>query len=122
VPIGSEAGKGYYIVRGYHLPPVMFDKDEAAALLAGERLMQKWSETQLGESYLSALDKIRSVLRHEEKEYLDTLDEHIQVFSFYDDKNIKADYKAFTFLRDAIVHKKVVSIEYYSPYNDEATR
>ena len=55
VPIGSEPGEGYFIVKGYHLPPVMFDKEEAAALLAGERLMQKWSNTALGESYLSAL-------------------------------------------------------------------
>src|SRR5690625_7233721 len=44
VPIGSEPGKGYFIVRGYHLPPVMLNRDEASALLAGERLMQKRSE------------------------------------------------------------------------------
>ena len=25
VPIGSEAGTGYFIVDGYHLPPVMFN-------------------------------------------------------------------------------------------------
>lgn len=33
VPIGSEPGKGYFLVQGYHLPPVMFNKKEAAALL-----------------------------------------------------------------------------------------
>ncbi len=31
VPIGSEAGTGYFIVDGYHLPPVMFSQDEASA-------------------------------------------------------------------------------------------
>ncbi len=91
VPIGSEQGKGYFIVKGYHLPPVMFDKEEAAALLAGERLMQKWSETELSESYLSALDKIRAVLRSREKEYLDTLDQHIKTFPYSDENPIKID-------------------------------
>lgn len=39
VPIGSEAGKGYFIVDGFHLPPVMFTQDEAnSMMLAGSWL------------------------------------------------------------------------------------
>lgn len=91
VPIGSEQGEGYFIVKGYHLPPVMFDQDEAAELLAGERLMQKWSETKLSKSYLPALDKIRSVLHSREKEYLNTLDQHIKAFPYPDEKHFETD-------------------------------
>ena len=47
VPIGFETGKGYFIMRGYHLPPVMFDKNEAVSLLAAERLMQPWNNNEL---------------------------------------------------------------------------
>lgn len=119
VPIGSEQGEGYFIVKGYHLPPVMFDKDEAAALLAGERLMQKWSETKLSESYLSALDKIRAVLHSREKEYLDTLDKHIKAFPYPDEEHISTDHRVFVFLQNAIVKQEVVDIEYYSPYKDQ---
>ncbi|SHF94197.1 Predicted DNA-binding transcriptional regulator YafY, contains an HTH and WYL domains [Fodinibius roseus] len=122
VPIGSEQGVGYFIVRGYHLPPVMFDKEEAAALLAGERLMQKWSETKLSESYLSALDKIRAVLRSREKEYLDILDRHIKAFPYPDEKHIETDRRVFVFLQDAIVNRVVVAMEYYSPYKDQHTQ
>lgn len=122
VPIGSEQGAGYFIVKGYHLPPVMFDKEEAAALLAGERLMQKWSETKLSESYLSALDKIRAVLRSREKEYLDTLDRHIKAFPYPDEKHMETDRRIFVFLQDAIVNREVVAMEYYSPYQDQHTR
>ncbi|MDR8391368.1 YafY family transcriptional regulator [Aliifodinibius sp. S!AR15-10] len=122
VPIGSEPGEGYFIVKGYHLPPVMFDKDEAAALLAGERLMQKWSETKLSESYVSALDKIRAVLHSREKEYLDTLDQHIKTFSYPDEKHAENDPQVFVFLQDAIVNGEVVSMEYYSPYKDQVTQ
>ncbi|MBN2731470.1 MAG: YafY family transcriptional regulator [Balneolaceae bacterium] len=122
VPIGSEAGKGYFIVKGYHLPPVMFDKNEAAALLAGERLMEKWSETKLSQSYTAALDKIRSVLRSREKEYLETLDQHIKTFSFSDERAIKTDYQVFVFLQDAVVNREVIAIKYYSPYKDQFTQ
>lgn len=122
VPIGSEPGEGYFIVKGYHLPPVMFDKEEAAALLAGERLMQKWSETALSESYLSALDKIRAVLRHEEKEYLDTLERHIRAFHYPDEKKITMDHQIFVFLQDAIFKREVIAMEYYSPYNEKKTQ
>lgn len=122
VPIGSEEGKGYFIVKGYHLPPVMFDKDEAAALLAGERLMQKWKETKLSESYLSALDKIRAVLHSREKKYLDTLDQHIKTFTYSDERQIETDYRIFVFLQDAVVRGSVISMEYYSPYKDQYTQ
>ena len=33
VPIVSEAGEGYYIVDGFHLPPIMFNQEEASAML-----------------------------------------------------------------------------------------
>src|SRR5260370_7293655 len=37
VPIGSEAGKGYFIVDGFHLPPVMFTQHETTPMfLAGK--------------------------------------------------------------------------------------
>ncbi|WP_138431076.1 helix-turn-helix transcriptional regulator [Fodinibius saliphilus] len=122
VPIGSEQGRGYFIVKGYHLPPVMFNKQEAAALLSGERLMQKWRDTQLGESYTSALDKIRSVLRNQEKEYLDTLDQRIKTLPYHDKKPTNTHHRVFSFLQDALVKKQVVSINYYSPYKDQNTR
>jgi predicted DNA-binding transcriptional regulator YafY len=122
VPIGSEEGQGYFIVKGYHLPPVMFDKDEAASLLAGERLMEKWSETKLSQSYSAALDKIRSVLRSREKEYLDTLDQHIKTFTYGDERQAETDYRIFIFLQDAVVNKEIVAIEYYSPYKDQYTQ
>ncbi len=122
VPIGSEPGEGYYIVKGYHLPPVMFDKNEAASLLAGERLMQKWNQTELGKSYLSALDKIRSILPPDEKEYFEVLDERIQTFKYQSERQPpQPDDKIFAFLRNAIFKKEIVEIDYFAPLNQKKT-
>jgi predicted DNA-binding transcriptional regulator YafY len=123
VPIGFEPGRGYYIVKGYHLPPVMFSREEAASLLAGERLMQKWRDTGLGKAYLSALEKIRAILPPDDKEYFETLEKHVQVFRYGDEKDEpQPDEKIFVFLQNAIFRKEVIEISYHSPYRRETTR
>ena len=121
VPIGSEPGEGYFIVKGYHLPPVMFDKSEAASLLAGERLMQKWHQTELGKSYLSALDKIRSILPPDEKEYFEVLDERIQTFKYQNVNSPKPDERIFGFLQNAIFKKEIIEIGYLAPSQQKET-
>lgn len=121
VPIGSEPGEGYYIVKGYHLPPVMFDKNEAASLLAGERLMQKWNKTELGKSYQSALDKIRSILPPDEKEYFEVLENHIQTFQYQNERQPAPDAKIFAFLQNAIFKKEIIEIDYLAPYHKKRT-
>lgn len=122
VPIGSESGEGYYIVKGYHLPPVMFSRNEAASLLAGERMMQKWSQNELGKSYLSALDKIRSILPPDEKEFLEVLENHIQTFQFGNQNQPLPDDKVFATLQDAIFKKEIIDLDYFSPYRQKSTR
>lgn len=121
VPIGSEPGEGYYIVKGYHLPPVMFSRKEASSLLAGERLMQRWNQTELSRSYGSALDKIRAVLPSQEKEYFDTLDQHIKAFPYSDEKRQQPDDRVFTELQNVIIKHEVVEISYFSPFKREKT-
>src|SRR5699024_12358558 len=54
VPIGSEDGKGYFMVKGYHLPPVMFDKNEPSAVLAGGRLRATREGAKMRRSYSDA--------------------------------------------------------------------
>lgn len=122
VPIGSEAGEGYFIVKGYHLPPVMFSKSEAASMLAGERLMQRWSHTELGRSYKSALEKIRSVLSADDQQYFESLDEHIQTYPYQNETNPIPNEQIFSQLQNSIFKKEIVELVYARPYNDEQTR
>ena len=122
VPIGFESGKGYFIMRGYHLPPVMFDKSEAASLLAGERLMQRWNSSELGKSYHSALEKIRSILPVDDLQYFESMDEHIQTFPSDRMDNPIPNERIFSHLQQAIFKKEVVELLYKRAYFDEQTR
>lgn len=121
VPIGAEAGTGYYIVEGYHLPPVMFSKEEAAALLTGEKLMEQFSDQSNKKQFGNAMQKIRSVLRGSEKDYLETLDENIAVFRR--ERPVREGFPD-RFLSDiqlALASQQVVKMDYYSFSNEEAT-
>lgn len=123
VPIGAEAGTGYYIVEGYHLPPVMFNRTEAAALLTGEKLMEKHSDHSNQQQFSNAMQKIRAVLRGTDKDFLESLDDNIAVFK-RSSANAGEEFpnRFLSEIQDAVARQKVISLEYYSHYSDSYSR
>lgn len=79
VPIGAEAGVGYFLEQGYRLPPVSFTLDEAAALLLGEKLLVASLDADSLADFKQALNKIRAVIDRSDKDYLSSLDADIEV-------------------------------------------
>lgn len=79
VPLIGEAGTGYRLMDGYKLPPVLFTEDEASALLTALKLMQHMTDETSARHYNAALDKIRAVLRHAEKDHVAEIDNHVAV-------------------------------------------
>ncbi|TMH10138.1 MAG: YafY family transcriptional regulator [Betaproteobacteria bacterium] len=62
VPIEGEAGVGYRMRSGFDLPPLMFTKDEAQALVASVRIAQPRLDPALAAQAEAALSKILAVL------------------------------------------------------------
>src|SRR5436189_2510210 len=81
VPVIGEAGTGYRLMEGYKLPPVMFNQDEASALLTAAKLVKSKTDASISKHYMSALDKIKAVLRVSEKDHIDEIDEHVAVMT-----------------------------------------
>ena len=73
VPIVVKEGKGYSIIEGYNIPPVMFTEEEANALIFGKKMISKTKDDSLIAAFHSATDKIKSVLKNSEKEKVDFL-------------------------------------------------
>lgn len=67
VPIEGEAGVGYRMRAGFDLPPLMFTRDEAQALVAAVRLAQTRVDAGLARDAESALGKILAVLPTHER-------------------------------------------------------
>src|SRR5215475_2752671 len=79
VPVIGEAGTGYSIMEGYRLPPVMFTQEEAAALLLGAKLAERWTDDSVKKNLDTALFKIKAVLRSTDKDHVDALADHVEV-------------------------------------------
>ncbi len=73
VPIAGEAGVGYSLVRGYHLPPVMLTADEATALFVGAELVRQFTDASLSAPMSAVLDKLRAVLPPDRQEHVERL-------------------------------------------------
>jgi predicted DNA-binding transcriptional regulator YafY len=67
VPIEGEAGVGYRMRRGFDLPPLMFTRQEAQALVACLRVAQPRIDTALAAHADEALAKILAVLPEAER-------------------------------------------------------
>ncbi len=73
VAISGEAGVGYTLVKGYHLPPVALTAKEAGALLVGAEMVGHFTDESLREPMRTALDKLRAVLPRERQDELERL-------------------------------------------------
>ncbi len=121
VPVGSEAGKGYFIVDGYHLPPVMFTQDEASSMLMAGKLVEKMTDKSIRTAFESALLKITSVLQASEKDRLESLHKHIEVSHTPRREESPFPDHFLTDIQHAIVDKEVLRLEYFSSYNEAVT-
>ena len=122
VPVIGEAGTGYRLMEGYKLPPVMFNMDEATALLTASKLVQTKTDAGISKHFTSALDKIRAILRHSEKDHIEEIDEHIAVVNHpaivYQPQ---ADLHLQPILK-AIGSSSVLGMDYTSLEKNETTR
>jgi len=113
VPIGSEAGKGYFIVDGFHLPPVMFTQDEANSMMLAGKLVEKIADKSVRAAFDSALYKIKSVLNDDEKDNLERLDSNIQIsFRGRAAKDDQFPDHFMTEIQRAVAKRQILKIDY----------
>jgi predicted DNA-binding transcriptional regulator YafY len=122
VPVIGEAGTGYKLMEGYKLPPVMFNQDEASALLTAAKLVQSKTDAGISKHYISALDKIKAVLRLSEKDHIEEIDEHIAVMNHPAIVHQPPAELYLQSLLKAISSSSVIEINYTSIEKNETTR
>jgi predicted DNA-binding transcriptional regulator YafY len=118
VPVVTVEGKGYTLLDGYRLPPVMFTSEEAVALLTAEKLAAGLTDTHTAQLSGTAMDKLRAVLRRTDRDRLETIAPHIQVLSSADQSGRLNMYQQLVM---AITHQQVVRLHYSAADTDEST-
>ena len=114
IPIGSEAGKGYYLMDGYLLPPVMFTPAEVGSLIIAGKLLHGFGDKSLLESFNSAMYKIKSILKYSDKDYAQELENSINMYCTSSQKDLLID-NVIALIQSAICTKKAIAIQYLTP-------
>jgi predicted DNA-binding transcriptional regulator YafY len=118
VPILTKEGKGYSLMEGYRIPPIMFSESEANALITAEQLVLKNKEASFVKEYTEAIGKIKSVLRSNTKDKAYLLSNRI-VFGQNDDFVRTSNY--LSTLQLALTNFNLIRFRYYSPNNNQST-
>jgi predicted DNA-binding transcriptional regulator YafY len=122
IPIMAEAGVGYCLVKGYHLPPVMFTAEEAGALFLGGKLVEQLTDASLRKQMTSALLKIRSVLPRERQDHLDRLERSTAVMGKHSVTVARMASEALIPIQQALAERRVLALDYLGGARRELTR
>jgi len=119
VPILTEDGKGYTLMEGYRIPPVMFTESQANALVLAEQLVLKNKDASFVKDYSDAIEKIKAVLGHTIKDNANLLAERTR---FSQNTNRERNSNNLSDLQFALTNFYLTQIDYTNETNKATTR
>ncbi|HCJ56766.1 MAG TPA: DNA-binding transcriptional regulator [Clostridiaceae bacterium] len=119
IPIGSEPGIGYFLVEGYHLPPVKFTIEEAGALLIAGKLTSAFADAETKKSFETALYKIKAVLNSKEKMFVSEIENKMGVYDTGEHTPIQGSF--IEKIQIALFEKNIIEIQYFAPSEKQTT-
>ena len=114
VPILTEDGKGYTLMEGYKIPPIMFSENQANALILAEQLVLKNRDSSLIKDYAEAIDKVKAVLRQSEKDKANLLSSRTKFAKL---ENYEINSTVLSSLQNAITNFHLVKLNYTNAKN-----
>lgn len=117
VPVLTEEGKGYYLMDGYTLPPLMLTETEANALITAEQMVIANKDASFVKNYVDAVTKIKALLRYGTKNKAELLSERI----VFRQANAGSSSNYVAALQLAITNTTVVKLQYESLENNNLT-
>ena len=109
VPVLTEEGKGYTLMDGYKVPPVMFTEKQANALILAEQLVLKNKDASFVKDYSEAIDKIKSILRYTTKDKANLLANRTQ---YNEVINQERSSNNLSDLQNALTNYNLVKMQY----------
>lgn len=119
VPIVTEDGKGYSLMEGYRIPPVMFTESQANALILAEQLVLKTPDASFVKDYSEAIDIIKAVLAHQIKDKANLLAGRTR---FEENINRQRSSNNLSELQFALTNFCLVTIDYTNEANEASSR
>ncbi|WP_298543068.1 YafY family protein [uncultured Aquimarina sp.] len=117
IPIGSENGKGYFLVEGFSLPPIMITEEEANALIISEKFIENQGDSSLKKDFSSLLFKIKAILRTSQKDNIELLEKRIS--PSYLKEPLKSN--SLSIIQKAILNNQTLEISYRAVNQENIT-
>lgn len=112
VPISTVEGRGYSLLDGYTVAPVMFDQEEANALVTAEKLIGKTNDKSLIKQFNSALTKVKSIFKSSLQSKSEFLNEKMAILEEPKDLKSNSYSNSLADIQVAITNFLLVEIEY----------
>jgi predicted DNA-binding transcriptional regulator YafY len=120
VPIVTEDGRGYSLMDGYRVSPLMFTEAEANALVSAEKIIHSSNDESLIKEFLSAIEKIKAVIPNRIKEKTEALESKLGVVKAYTQNKTKS--KHLLDIQKALIEHWVLKIKYVNLANNQSER
>ena len=119
VPILTADGKGYSLLEGYRIPPIMFTESQANALIIAEQLVLKNKDASLIKDYIEAIDVIKAVLKNSDKDKVNLLSDRTR---FNQNISRARSSNNLSDLQFCLTNFLITRIEYANENNDRSLR
>ena len=119
VPIITVEGRGYTIMDGYTVAPIMFDELEVNALITAEQLIAKTNDESLIQHFEQTLTKIKSVFKSSLQAQGELLSNKMRVLQT---KGNDTRSSSLPYLQMAITNYRVTEIQYQVPEKEVTER
>jgi len=119
VPIITIEGKGYSILDGYTVAPIMFEEDEVNALVTAEHLIAQTNDESLIDVFGQTLTKIKSVFKSSLQLKGEYLKNKMLVVK---ERDLNARSNSLSAIQMAIVNLRVTEIVYIAQSQVETIR
>lgn len=119
VPIITEEGKGYSLMEGYKVPPIMFTEAQANALITAEQLVFQNKDSSFIKDYTEAVEKVKAVLKYNIQDKANLLSERVR---FDQNNNRERNSSHLSDLQFALTNFCIAKIEYTNEQNKTTTR
>lgn len=109
VPVITIEGRGYSIMDGYMVAPIMFDEMEVNALITAEQLIAKTNDDSLIQHFEQTLQKIKSVFKGSLQTKSEMLDSKMRVIKLNQDPTRTS---SLSHVQMAIINFKMIEMTY----------
>ncbi len=119
IPVAFEPHRGYFITQGFFLPPVAFSMEEAHALLVSETLLSGFADKTTHTHFSTALTKVKTVLKHSQKEKLEQLSASIKLQV---PSRVTPDFDYLSTIQEAISNSHQLELHYMNLKEETSQR